>query len=126
MTPTVSHLLCTDNDKHIYIHYATRRFLLPVKQTEKHLCALTVSRLCVNWRHSCSSIGNGAFVRHTASSSGTSCQFQGPRFTVQVSGFLKFTFKDEECFRRGCIQGHRTICTAEIAFLPHTECTIGS
>ena len=42
-----------------------------VKQTEKHLCALTVNRLYVNWRYSCSSIGNGASVRHTASSSGT-------------------------------------------------------
>jgi hypothetical protein len=42
-----------------------------VKQTEKHLCALTVNRFYVNWRYSCSSIGNGASVRHTAPSSGT-------------------------------------------------------
>ena len=56
---------------YIHLHLITRRFLLTVKQTEKHLCALTVNRLYVNYRYSCSSIGNGAFMRHTASSSGT-------------------------------------------------------
>ena len=101
---------------HAHLLFITRRFLLTVKQTEKHLCALTVNRLYVNWRYSCSSIGNGAFVRHTASSSGTSSQFRGSRFTVQVFGFLKFTFEDEKDCRQGCIQGHRTICTAEMAF----------
>ena len=64
MTLKCRHLLCTDNDKHRYTLSFTRRFLLTVKQTEKHLCALTVNRLYVNWRHSCSSIGNGASVRH--------------------------------------------------------------
>ena len=49
-------------------------------------------------------------------SSGTSSQFQGSIFTVQVFGFLKFTFKDEKDCRQGCIQGHWTICTAEMAF----------
>ena len=63
----MSHLLCTDNDNHIHIHSITRRFLLTVKQTEKHLYALKVNRLYVNWQYSCSSIGNGASMRHTAS-----------------------------------------------------------
>ena len=53
----MSHLLCTDNHKHIYIHSVTQRFLLTVKQTEKHLCALTVNRLYVNRKYSCNSIG---------------------------------------------------------------------
>ena len=33
-----------------------------VKQTEKHLCVLTVKVLYINWQYSCSSIGNGASV----------------------------------------------------------------
>ena len=45
-----------------------------------------------------------------------SSQFRGSRFTVQVFEFLKFTFKDEKDCRQGCIQGHLTICTAEMAF----------
>ena len=108
----MSHLLCTDKEKHIYIHSVTRRFLLTVK----HLCALTVNRLYVNWRYSCSSIADGAPTRHTSSSSGTSSQFQGSSFEAQVFGFLKFTFEDEKDCRQGSIQGHRTICTAEVAF----------
>ena len=36
-----------------------------VKQTEKHLRALTVSHLHVNWLYQCISIGNGALVYPT-------------------------------------------------------------
>ena len=38
-----------DNDKDMYLLSITRRFLITVKQTEKHLRALTVSHLHVNW-----------------------------------------------------------------------------
>ena len=31
-----------------------------VKQTEKHLCELTVQVHHINWQYSCNSIGNGA------------------------------------------------------------------
>ena len=42
-------IICTDNDKHMQVYSITRRFLFTVKQTEKHLRALTVSHLHVNW-----------------------------------------------------------------------------
>ena len=34
------HLLCTGNDKDIQVYSITRRFLITVKQTERHLRAL--------------------------------------------------------------------------------------
>ena len=45
----VHNILCTDNDTHMQVYSITRRFLFTVKQTEKHLRALTVSHLHVNW-----------------------------------------------------------------------------
>ena len=42
-------IICADNDKHMQVYSITRRFLFTVKQTEKHLRALTVSHLHVNW-----------------------------------------------------------------------------
>ena len=47
---------------------------------------------------------------------GTISKFQGSSFTVQVSEFLKLTFRNDRDCRQGCIQGHRTICGAEMAF----------
>ena len=45
---------------HLHLHSITRKFLITVKQTEKHLRALTVTHLHVNWLYQCISIGNGA------------------------------------------------------------------
>ena len=83
-----------------------------VDQKSALTCAIKSGVLCI----ASVTCWAGAFVRKHTPSSGTSLQFRGSRFTVQVSGFLKFTFEDEKDCRQGCIQGHRTICTAEISF----------
>ena len=78
-------------------HGGGSRRTIGVKQTEKHLCALTMNRLYVNWRYSCRSIGNGASVRHTASASGTisrepRSEFRGSSDCIHRSQFLNLNY----------------------------------